>query len=188
MDAFFILFIFFGIASIMIGLAQCVFQVWAHFSFRKAQNGEINTGVRKRYNLLADNSHVQETFVWRRVFTTWTVICKIFDIFNYSWKRKRTWNFFTNCDWKKMFFNNKIWTEVYINGIYLRNRKRNRFWIVKNSPIRGWGGLSKSPKKSKMSIIELSQLGQDLFDLSDLTSANPLPHPSTHGWGCLHKS
>ena len=47
----------------MIGLAQFVFQVWAHFSFRKAQNQEINTGLRKRYNLLADNSHVQETFI-----------------------------------------------------------------------------------------------------------------------------
>ena len=63
MGAFFILFIFFGIASIMIGLAQFVFQVWAHFSFHKAQNWEINTSLRKRYNLLADNSHVQETFV-----------------------------------------------------------------------------------------------------------------------------
>ena len=40
----------------------------------------------------------------------------------------------------------------------------------KNSPIKGWGGLSKmSNKMSKMSIIELSQLGQDLFDFSDLT-------------------
>ena len=103
MGAFFILFIFFGIASIMIGPAQFVFQVWAHFSFHKAQNQEINTGVRKRYNLFADNSHVQETFIWRRVFTTWTVICKICDIFNYSWKRKRTRNFVTNCDWKKCF-------------------------------------------------------------------------------------
>ena len=37
--------------------------------------------------------------------------------------------------------------------------------VEKNSPIRGWGGLSKmSNKMSKMSIIELSQLGQDLFD------------------------
>ena len=58
-----------------------------------------------------------------------------------------------------------------------------------NSPIRGWGGLSKmSKKKSKMSIIEFSQLVQDLFDFSDLTWAHPLTHPSTHGWGCLHKS
>ena len=40
----------------------------------------------------------------------------------------------------------------------------------KNSPIRGRGGLSKMSKKmSKMSIIELSRLGQDLFDFSDLT-------------------
>ena len=40
----------------------------------------------------------------------------------------------------------------------------------KNSPIRGRGGLSKMSKKmSKMSIIELSQLGQDLFDFNDLT-------------------
>ena len=40
----------------------------------------------------------------------------------------------------------------------------------KNSPIKGWGGLS---KMSKMSIIELSRLGQDLFDLSGLTWAHP---------------
>ena len=39
-----------------------------------------------------------------------------------------------------------------------------------------------------MSIIELSQLGQDLFDFSDLTWAHPLTHPTTHRWGCLHKS
>ena len=39
-----------------------------------------------------------------------------------------------------------------------------RFRSNKNSPIRGWGGLSKiSNKMSKMSIIELYQLGQDLF-------------------------
>ena len=38
---------------------------------------------------------------------------------------------------------------------------------MKNSPIRGWGGLSKMSKK--MSIIELSRLGPDLFDFSDLT-------------------
>ena len=53
--------------------------------------------------------------------------------------------------------------------------------ILKNIPIRGWGGLSKmSNKMSKMSIIELSQLGQDLFDFSDLTWAHPLTKPSTH--------
>ena len=40
----------------------------------------------------------------------------------------------------------------------------------KISPIKGWGGLSKmSDKMSKMSIIELSRLGQDLFDFSGLT-------------------
>ena len=32
----------------------------------------------------------------------------------------------------------------------------------KNSPINGWGGLSKNVQK--MSIIELSQLGQDWFN------------------------
>ena len=52
---------------------------------------------------------------------------------------------------------------------------------IKNSPIRGWGGLSKmSNKMSKMSIIELSWLGQDLFDFSGLTWTHPLTHPSTH--------
>ena len=51
----------------------------------------------------------------------------------------------------------------------------------KNSPIKGWGGLSKmSNKMSKMSIIELSRLGPDLFDFSGLTWAHPLTHPSTH--------
>ena len=49
---------------------------------------------------------------------------------------------------------------------------------IKNSPIRGWGGLSKMSKK--MSIIELSQIGQDLFDFSDLTWGHPLTHSSTH--------
>ena len=48
----------------------------------------------------------------------------------------------------------------------------------KNSPIKGWGGLSKM--SNKMSIIELSRSGQDLFDLSGLTWAHPLTHPSTH--------
>ena len=53
--------------------------------------------------------------------------------------------------------------------------------IYKNSPIKGWGGLSKmSNKMSKMSIIELSRLGQDLFDFSGLTWAHPLTYPSTH--------
>ena len=37
-------------------------------------------------------------------------------------------------------------------------------------------------------MTELSQLGQDLFDFSNLTWAYPLTHPSTHRWGCLHKS
>ena len=50
--------------------------------------------------------------------------------------------------------------------------------VSKNSPIRGWGGLSKMSKK--MSIIELSQIGQDLFDFSDLTWGHPLTHSSTH--------
>ena len=40
---------------------------------------------------------------------------------------------------------------------------------------------------SKMSIIQLSQLGQDLFDVSDLTRAHQLTHSATHRWGCLHK-
>ena len=53
-------------------------------------------------------------------------------------------------------------------------------WLRKNSPIRGWGGLSKMSKMSKKSVIELSQLGQDLFDFSDLTSGHPLTHPLTH--------
>ena len=39
-----------------------------------------------------------------------------------------------------------------------------------------------------MSIIELSQLGQDLFYFSDLTWAHPLTHPGANRWGCLHKS
>ena len=102
-----VLFLFFSFSS---ALPQS-WLVWLNLFFKfgptslfvRQKNREINTSVRKRYNLLADNSHVQETFVWRRVFTTWTVICKICDIFNYSWKRKRTWNFFTNCDWKKFF-------------------------------------------------------------------------------------
>ena len=51
-------------------------------------------------------------------------------------------------------------------------------FVVKNSPIKGWGGLSKNVQK--MSIIEISQSGQDLFDFSDLTWAHPLTHPSTH--------
>ena len=49
---------------------------------------------------------------------------------------------------------------------------------TKNSPIKGWGGLSKMSKK--MSIIELSLIGQDLFDFSDLTWGHPLTHSSTH--------
>ena len=42
---------------------------------------------------------------------------------------------------------------------------------------------------SKMSIIELSQSGQDLFDFSDLTRAHPLTHPSIGGGVSInHKS
>ena len=41
------------------------------------------------------------------------------------------------------------------------------FRAKKNSPIKGWGGLSKM--SNKMSINELSRLGQDLFDFSGLT-------------------
>ena len=43
---------------------------------------------------------------------------------------------------------------------------------------------------SKISIIELSRLGQDLFDFTDLTWAHPLTHPSSHRWGVStnHKS
>ena len=37
-----------------------------------------------------------------------------------------------------------------------------------------------SNKMSKISIIELSRLGQDLFDFSGLTRAHPLTHSSTH--------
>ena len=48
----------------------------------------------------------------------------------------------------------------------------------KNSPIKGWGGLSKMSKK--MSMIELSRIGQDLFDFSDLIWGHPLTHSSTH--------
>ena len=44
------------------------------------------------------------------------------------------------------------------------------YFKIKNSPIKGWGGLSKNVQNmSKMSIIEISQLGQDLFYFSDLT-------------------
>ena len=56
--------------------------------------------------------------------------------------------------------------------------KHNFFVKIKNSPIKGWGGLSKMSKK--MSIIELSRIGQDLFDFSDLTWGHPLTHSSTH--------
>ena len=37
-----------------------------------------------------------------------------------------------------------------------------------------------SNKMSKMSIIELSRLGQDLFDFSGLTWGHPLTQSSTH--------
>ena len=65
---------------------------------------------------------------------------------------------------------------------YHKTTKPKKVWLLrKNSPIKGWGGLSKmSNKMSKMSIIELSRWGQDLFDLSGLTWAHPLTHPSTH--------
>ena len=53
-----------------------------------------------------------------------------------------------------------------------------RLHIIKNSPVKGWGGLSKMSKK--MSIIELSWLGKDLFVFSDLTWGHPFTHPSTH--------
>ena len=40
-----------------------------------------------------------------------------------------------------------------------------------------------------MSIIDLFQLGQDLFDFSDLTWVHPLTHPSTgRGVSINHKS
>ena len=58
MGAYLVLLIFFGIVSIMIGLAQFVFQVWADYPFSKGQNWEINISLRKRSNLLADNSHM----------------------------------------------------------------------------------------------------------------------------------
>ena len=51
---------------------------------------------------------------------------------------------------------------------------------MKNSPIRGWGGLSKMSQKVQNVHNWLSQLGQDLFDFSDLTWAHQLSHPSTH--------
>ena len=64
---------------------------------------------------------------------------------------------------------------------YRSGLKRHHDKDHKNSPIKGWGGLSKmSNKMSKMSTIELSRLGQDLFDFSGLTWAHPLTHPSTH--------
>ena len=97
-----------------------------------------------------------------------------------------------------MFFHNIIKkTGLWITGFYHYEGNEfitfNLIFIAlwKNSPIRGWGGLSKlSNKMSKMSIIELSQLGQDLFDFSDLTWAHPLNHPSTLGRGVStnHKS
>ena len=37
-----------------------------------------------------------------------------------------------------------------------------------------------SKMSTKMSIIELSRIGQDLFDFSDLTWGHPLTHSSTH--------
>ena len=64
---------------------------------------------------------------------------------------------------------------------YLIGHKSETAQSKKNSLIRGWGDLSKMSKQmSKMSIIELSQLGQDLFDISDLTWAHPLTLLSTH--------
>ena len=59
------------------------FEVWAHYFLWNAQNPEKI--LEKRYNLLPDNLNIQETFVSRRVFTTWTVIViKICDIVHYS--------------------------------------------------------------------------------------------------------
>ena len=54
-----------------------------------------------------------------------------------------------------------------------------------NSPIKGWGGLSKNVQKmSKASIIELSQLGQDWFNFKwfNITHTSTLPsiQPPTH--------
>ena len=50
-------------------------------------------------------------------------------------------------------------------GCHEKERNMKETWdqLSKNSPIKGWGGLSKMSKK--MSIIELSWIGQDLFDL-----------------------
>ena len=73
--------------------------------------------------------------------------------------------------WKRnLAFNNDDGKKTVQKTIYIKK-------IIKNSPIKGWGGLSKlSNKMSKMSMIELSWLGQDLFDFSGLTWANPLTH------------
>ena len=69
-------------------------------------------------------------------------------------------NTFNALNWSGQIFNMyvKVWDNVAN--------------LLKNSPIKGWGGLSKmSNKMSKMSIIELFRLGQDLFDFSGLTWA-----------------
>ena len=44
--------------------------------------------------------------------------------------------------------------------------KWNNITGLKNSPVKGWGGLSKNVQKmSKISRIELSQLGHNLFNI-----------------------
>ena len=82
--------------------------------------------------------------------------------------------------------------------------------IKKNSPIRGWGGLSKMSKKSpKCPIIEIISIRSYLFDFSDLkclqtklnyinklklyeishlTWLHPFTHTPTNRWGCLNIS
>ena len=50
MGDIFIIFILFGIASIIIGLAQLFFQIWAHFSLRHALNRETRGTSRFQCN------------------------------------------------------------------------------------------------------------------------------------------
>ena len=81
--------------------------------------------------------------------------------------------------WHKNIFNNWYISNGFRNlTMHLNNKQNFTMDRRKNSPIRGWGGLSKMSKK--MSIIELSRIGQDLFDFSDLTWGHPLTHSSTH--------
>ena len=57
------------------------------FLMECTKSGKI---LEKRYNLLPDNLNIQETFVSRRVFTTWTVIViKICDSVHYLWQWKK---------------------------------------------------------------------------------------------------